>query len=83
MSYFIYTELISSLLDPKLVNPGSTLIHVGAYQPKSWNSQLPCLTFSIQRDSVKVGQQVRLCPWARHLTKSFDLCKILESPAVA
>jgi len=33
MSYFIYTDLISSLLDPKLVNPGSTLIHVGAYGP--------------------------------------------------
>jgi len=30
MSCFIYTDLISSLLDPKLVNPGSTLIHVGA-----------------------------------------------------
>jgi len=34
MSYFIYTDLISSLLDPKLqVDPGSTLIHVGAYGP--------------------------------------------------
>jgi len=31
MSYFIYTDLISSLLDPRLVDPGSTLIHVGAY----------------------------------------------------
>jgi len=30
-SYFIYTDLISSLLDPKLVDPGSTLIHVGVY----------------------------------------------------
>jgi len=25
MSYFIYTDLISSLLDPRLVDPGSTL----------------------------------------------------------
>jgi len=33
MSYFIYTDLISSLLDPRLVNPGSILIHVGAYDP--------------------------------------------------
>jgi len=34
MSYFIYTDLISSLLDPRLVEPGSTLIHVGAYDPR-------------------------------------------------
>jgi len=31
MSYFIFTDLISSLLEPGLVNPGSTLIHVRAY----------------------------------------------------
>jgi len=31
MPYFIYTGLISSLLDPRLVDPGSTLIYVGAY----------------------------------------------------
>jgi len=31
MSYFIYIDLISSLLDPKLVDLGSNLIHVGAY----------------------------------------------------
>jgi len=31
MSHFIYTDLISSLLDPRLVDPGSTLIYVGAY----------------------------------------------------
>jgi len=31
MSYFIYNDLINSLLDPKHVDPGSTLIHVGAY----------------------------------------------------
>jgi len=30
MSYFIYTKLIRSLLDPNLVDPRSTLIHVGA-----------------------------------------------------
>jgi len=30
MTYFIYTDLISSLLDQRLVDPGSTLIHVGA-----------------------------------------------------
>jgi len=35
MSYFIYTDLISSLLDPRLVDPGSILIYVGAYGPKS------------------------------------------------
>jgi len=29
MSYFIYTDLISSFLDPRLVDPGSTLTHVG------------------------------------------------------
>jgi len=31
MSYFTYTDLISSLPDPNLVNPGSTLVDVGAY----------------------------------------------------
>jgi len=31
MPYFINTDLISSLLDPKLVDPESTLIDVGAY----------------------------------------------------
>jgi len=34
MSYFIYTDLICTLLDPKLVDPGSILIYVGAYDPK-------------------------------------------------
>jgi len=34
MPYFIYTDLISSLLAPRLVDPGSTLIHVGAYDRK-------------------------------------------------
>jgi len=33
MSYFIYTDLLSSLFDPILVDPGLTLIHVGAYGP--------------------------------------------------
>jgi len=33
VSYFIYTDLISSLLDPRLVDHGLTLIHVGAYDP--------------------------------------------------
>jgi len=37
MSYFIYTDLISSFLDPRLVDPGSTLIHVGACGPKVQN----------------------------------------------
>jgi len=31
MLYFIYTYLISNLLDPRLVDPGSTLIHIGAW----------------------------------------------------
>jgi len=31
MLYFIYTYLISSLLDPRLVDPGPSLIYVGAY----------------------------------------------------
>jgi len=33
MSYFIYTDLICSLFDPRLDDPGSTLINVGAYDP--------------------------------------------------
>jgi len=32
-SYFIYTDLISSLLDSRLVDPGSNLIHVDEYDP--------------------------------------------------
>jgi len=35
MPYFIYIDLISSLLDPKLVDPGLTSIHVGTYNPES------------------------------------------------
>jgi len=31
MSYFIYANLISSLLVLRLVDPGSTLIHVCAF----------------------------------------------------
>jgi len=33
ISYFIYADLISSLLDVKLVDSGSTLIYVGTYGP--------------------------------------------------
>jgi len=33
MLYFIYMDLISSLLDPRRVDPGLTLIYVGAYNP--------------------------------------------------
>jgi len=36
MSYFIYIDLISNLLDPGLVDPGSTLINVVAYDRKSF-----------------------------------------------
>jgi len=35
MSYFIYTDFISSLLDPRFVDPGSSLIYIGAYGPKA------------------------------------------------
>jgi len=34
MSYFNYSDLINSSLDPRLVDPGSTLTNVGAYGPK-------------------------------------------------
>jgi len=34
MSYFIYTDLISSFLDLRLLDLGSTLIYVGAHGPK-------------------------------------------------
>jgi len=33
MSYFICTDLISSLLDPWPVDPGLILIHVSTYSP--------------------------------------------------
>jgi len=35
MSYFIYTDLISSLLDSRLIDLGSILNHIGACYPKS------------------------------------------------
>jgi len=35
MSYFIYPGLISSMLDPRLIDLGSTLIYVSAYDPTS------------------------------------------------
>jgi len=35
MPCFIYTNLISNLLVPRLVDPGSTLVHVCANEPKS------------------------------------------------
>jgi len=34
MPYFINVDLISSLLDARLVDPGSSLILVDAYDPK-------------------------------------------------
>jgi len=34
MPYFIYTDLISSLLVPRFVERGSTFIYIGAYDPK-------------------------------------------------
>jgi len=34
MSYFSYDDLIGSLFDPRLVDPGSTLIYVAPYGPK-------------------------------------------------
>jgi len=33
MLYFIYADIISNLRDLRLVDPGSTLIYVGAYGP--------------------------------------------------
>jgi len=33
--YLIYTDLICSLLDPRLVDCGSTLIYVDTYDPTS------------------------------------------------
>jgi len=33
MSYFIYIDLISSFLDPRLVELELNLIHVGTYGP--------------------------------------------------
>jgi len=39
MSYFNYADLISSLLDPRPFEPGSTLIYVVAYGPKTKSSK--------------------------------------------
>jgi len=40
MGYFIYTNLVSSLLDPRLVDPGSTLIQVGVYRGNCFNLEI-------------------------------------------
>jgi len=45
MLYFIYTDLISSLLE-RLVDPGSTLIYVGAYDPIFHLQKVDFRTFS-------------------------------------
>jgi len=37
MSYFIYTDLMCSLIDLRLVDAGSTVIYVGAYVPNGVN----------------------------------------------
>jgi len=43
MSYFIYVDLISSLLDPRLDDSRSILTHVGAYDPCCISSTLMSL----------------------------------------
>jgi len=40
MPYFINTDIISSLLNLRLVDPGSTLIHVGAFRILTVNLML-------------------------------------------
>jgi len=37
MLFFIYTDLIISLFDSRLVDLRSTLIHIGAYDPIIYN----------------------------------------------
>jgi len=46
MSYFIFTDLIRSLLDPRFVDPGSTLIYVGTYDHQCWLIVITCLLIS-------------------------------------
>jgi len=73
---FANLELILGFFLVNLVNSKAvpcTLGLVGLAESdqvfKSWYSLLPCLTFSIKRDSVKISRQVRLlCLWARYLT---------------
>jgi len=58
MSYFIYSyiDLISSLLDLKLVDPGSTLIHVDArYNPMRQVSYPSAIYFDTH---LQVGQEL-------------------------
>jgi len=49
MSYLIYTDLISCLLDPKLVDLGSTLVHAAL----KFNYKLPSKNIS-----TPIGQGV-------------------------
>jgi len=46
MSYLIDTDLISSLLDLKHIDPGSTLIYIGTYGPKFFNSISETLAYN-------------------------------------
>jgi len=59
MSYFSYADLISSLLGWRIVDPGSTLIHIGANDPKYlmakfhhnkiFNNYIPVMRFILSR----------------------------------
>jgi len=44
LQYLIYADLIGNLLDPRFVDPGSTLIHIGAYDLKNLNPKINCVT---------------------------------------
>jgi len=45
MSCFIYADLISTLLDPKLADPRSTLIHVGTYDSHRSKMIVPAIFY--------------------------------------
>jgi len=54
--YLIYTELISSLLDPKLVDPGSTLVHTwGATRLSAVPAVVKPFTFHFNETLSQIG----------------------------
>jgi len=67
MSYFLYTDLISSLLDPRLADPGSTLIYIGADEPSSCNilvmqvlpNEVPEIEFDLMTNSLSCAEANR------------------------
>jgi len=55
MPYVIYTDLSSRFLDPKLVDLGLALIHVGAYGTMSSTTKIIIFNSTVKLETVGTG----------------------------